>query len=253
MKVQENTTDLAYWLSSISTLLYLLQSNVKTSNAPYPASQRNRNSPTLFGRMAQVSFLLIISDTMISHRVQLLTSNRWKQEFRSTPPGMRISTGYSGMLGKQSSRSKVDAKYPALLFKQHLTAFVEKIYGIIRDNLKKEISPFLAMCIQVYVFLKKLWSTLTQYTYFGVHIFYQAPRSTRLRSLRPSSKTLHLSMAAKQHASTIHWQSIVNHLERTLSILNDNHVSNSSRFPSPCSCNYLVHISHIQLSTIVFV
>ena len=45
---------------------------------------------------------------------------------------------------------QVEAKYPALLFKQQLTAYVEKIYGMIRDNLKKEISPLLGLCIQVY-------------------------------------------------------------------------------------------------------
>lgn len=43
----------------------------------------------------------------------------------------------------------VEAKYPALLFRQQLTAYVEKIYGIIRDNLKKELSSFLSSCIQV--------------------------------------------------------------------------------------------------------
>ena len=45
--------------------------------------------------------------------------------------------------------SQIEAKYPALLFKQQLTAYVEKIYGMIRDNLKKEISPQLGLCIQV--------------------------------------------------------------------------------------------------------
>ena len=45
--------------------------------------------------------------------------------------------------------STIEAKYPALLFKQQLTAYVEKIYGMIRDNLKKEISPQLGLCIQV--------------------------------------------------------------------------------------------------------
>jgi hypothetical protein len=35
----------------------------------------------------------------------------------------------------------VDAKYPAFLFKQQLTAFVEKIYGFLRDNVKREITP----------------------------------------------------------------------------------------------------------------
>ena len=62
--------------------------------------------------------------------------------------GMGISTGYSGMVGQPNEQSKVDAKYPALLFKQHLTAYVEKIYGMIRDALKKEIGPFLNLCIQ---------------------------------------------------------------------------------------------------------
>lgn len=52
-------------------------------------------------------------------------------------------------MGKPNEQLKVEAKYPALLFKQHLTAFVEKIYGTIRDSLKKEISPFLNLCIQV--------------------------------------------------------------------------------------------------------
>ncbi|KVI08154.1 hypothetical protein Ccrd_013477, partial [Cynara cardunculus var. scolymus] len=43
----------------------------------------------------------------------------------------------------------VEAKYPALLFKQQLTTFLEKIYGLIRDNLKKEISLLIGSCIQV--------------------------------------------------------------------------------------------------------
>lgn len=56
----------------------------------------------------------------------------------------------SGSLGSGAEGyTKVEAKYPALLFKQQLTAYVEKIYGMIRDNLKKEISPLLGLCIQV--------------------------------------------------------------------------------------------------------
>lgn len=43
----------------------------------------------------------------------------------------------------------MEAKYPAILFKQQLTACVEKIFGLIRDNLKKELSPLLSSCIQV--------------------------------------------------------------------------------------------------------
>lgn len=44
---------------------------------------------------------------------------------------------------------QVEAKHPALLFKMQLTAYVEKIYGMIRDNTKKELSNVLALCVQV--------------------------------------------------------------------------------------------------------
>jgi myosin-5 len=53
------------------------------------------------------------------------------------------------LIGGLGDLRQVEAKYPALLFKQQLTAFLEKIYGMIRDNLKKEISPLLGLCIQV--------------------------------------------------------------------------------------------------------
>ncbi|OAY80483.1 Myosin-12 [Ananas comosus] len=111
---------------------------------------------------------------------------------------MEISSGYGGIVGKSDSQSRIVAKYPALLFKQHLTACVEKIYGMIRDSLKKEISPFLTMCIQ-------------------------APRSARARSVRGSSKSIHSNIVAKQ-ASSMHWQSIVKSLDRTFEILHDNYV-----------------------------
>ncbi|RLN39212.1 hypothetical protein C2845_PM01G44460 [Panicum miliaceum] len=50
--------------------------------------------------------------------------------------------------GQRTSMSHIDARYPAMLFKQQLTASLEKIFGLIRDNLKKEISPLLSLCIQ---------------------------------------------------------------------------------------------------------
>lgn len=52
-------------------------------------------------------------------------------------------------IGFEDGMSHMEARYPALLFKQQLTACVEKIFGLIRDNLKKEISPLLGLCIQV--------------------------------------------------------------------------------------------------------
>lgn len=44
---------------------------------------------------------------------------------------------------------QVDARYPALLFKQQLTAYVETIYGIVQENVKRELAPVLLSCIQV--------------------------------------------------------------------------------------------------------
>ncbi|XP_049398570.1 myosin-12 isoform X2 [Solanum stenotomum] len=171
---QDNTGDLAYWLSTSSTLLFLLQSTIKAGNAPTRSPYRNRSSPTtLFGRMAQ--------------------------GFRSTSLSMAISSGYSGIEGSPNVRTRIEAKYPALLFKQHLTACVEKIYGMIRDNLKKEISPFLNQCIH-------------------------APRSARIKPLKGSSRSIHSNIIAKQQASSIHWQNIVNSLDNTLTILSENNV-----------------------------
>ncbi|XP_021662313.2 myosin-12 [Hevea brasiliensis] len=170
---QDNICNLAYWLSTTSTLLYLLQSTLKASNTQNASKQRNRTSPaTLFGRMG----------------------------FQTPSMGIGVSSGYSGMVGKPNEQLKVEAKYPALLFKQHLTAYVEKIYGLIRDSVKKEISSFLNLCIQ-------------------------APRSTRVRSVRGSSKNIHSNIVARQQASNIHWQSIVNKLDNTLSIMSENNVS----------------------------
>lgn len=45
--------------------------------------------------------------------------------------------------------SHLEARYPAILFKQQLTACVEKIFGLMRDSLKKELAPLLGSCIQV--------------------------------------------------------------------------------------------------------
>ena len=44
---------------------------------------------------------------------------------------------------------QIEAKYPAFLFKQQLSAFVEGLYGMICDNLKKDLSSLLSYAIQV--------------------------------------------------------------------------------------------------------
>lgn len=74
------------------------------------------------------------------------------QGFRSSPSSNSLGSALKVV-------RQVDAKYPALLFKQQLTAYVEKIFGIIRDNLKKELTSLLSMCIQVSWILLAAFST----------------------------------------------------------------------------------------------
>ncbi|KAG2240120.1 hypothetical protein Bca52824_091122 [Brassica carinata] len=90
------------------------------------------------------------------------------------------------------SDSPVEAKDPALLFKQQLTAYVEKIFGMIRDNLKNELQALLSLCIQ-------------------------APRTSTGRSLR-SAKSL------GKDSPLEHWKGIIDGLYALLNTLKENFV-----------------------------
>ena len=126
----ENNEVLAYWLANAATLQSLLQRTLRTSGAAAPQGRRRSSAIFL----------------------------RWNNGFRSGPASNAISPANSatgnGEISKddrsppKSSVRQVDAKYPALLFKQQLTAFVEKIFTQIRDNAKKDITPLLGSCIQ---------------------------------------------------------------------------------------------------------
>jgi myosin-5 len=125
---QENNACLGYWLSNTVTLLYLLQKNIKpasggtyTSRVRSPGSSRN-----FFGK--QGSFTSFFSRT--------------GHAGAPTPDGAASIHG-----GAAGGFRQVEAKYPALLFKQQLDAFVQKIFPMLRDNVKKEITPQLAACI----------------------------------------------------------------------------------------------------------
>ncbi|XP_028790296.1 myosin-11-like [Neltuma alba] len=171
IETQDNNDVLAYWLSNASTLLLLLQRTLKASGAAGMAPQRRRSSSaTLFGRMTQ--------------------------SFRGAPTGVNLSLINGSISGGVDTLRQVEAKYPALLFKQQLTAYVEKIYGMIRDNLKKEISPLLGLCIQ-------------------------APRTSRACLVKGS---LTVANTEAQRALIAHWQGIVTSLGNFLNTLRANHV-----------------------------
>ncbi|XP_009400528.2 myosin-17-like isoform X2 [Musa acuminata AAA Group] len=167
---QDNTDVLSYWLSNTSTLLLLLQRTLKASGAGSFTPQRRRTSASLFGRMPQ--------------------------GIRASPQSAGLPFFNNRLVGGLSDLRQVEAKYPALLFKQQLTAFLEKIYGMIRDNLKKEISPLLGLCIQ-------------------------APRTSRA-SLVKGTRSQANAMA--QQALIAHWQSIVKILTSYLKTLKANYV-----------------------------
>ncbi|XP_024966855.1 myosin-11-like [Cynara cardunculus var. scolymus] len=171
IETQDNNDVLAYWLSNASTLLLLLQRTLKASGAAGAPQHRRTTSATLFGRMTQ--------------------------SFRGTPQGVNISLIDGETDNASDTLQQVEAKYPALLFKQQLTAYVEKIYGMIRDNLKKEISPLLGLCIQ-------------------------APRISRANLLKGTAVAL--ASAASQDILIAHWQGIVNNIGCFLNMLKSNHV-----------------------------
>ncbi|CAA7049436.1 unnamed protein product [Microthlaspi erraticum] len=108
----EDDNHLAYWLTNTSTLLFLLQKSLKTHSTTGASPKKPPQPTSFFGRMTQ--------------------------GFRSTS-----SASLSGDVVQQ-----VDARYPALLFKQQLTAYVETIYGIFQENLKRELATVLSSCIQ---------------------------------------------------------------------------------------------------------
>ncbi|EXB74900.1 Myosin-J heavy chain [Morus notabilis] len=112
LKVGDENITLPYWLSNASALLCLLQRNLRSNGFLTTTPQRSAGSTGLAGR--------------IGH-------------------GLKSSFKY---IGFEDGVAHVEARYPAILFKQQLTACVEKIFGLIRDNLKKELSPLLGLCIQ---------------------------------------------------------------------------------------------------------
>ncbi|KAK6781136.1 hypothetical protein RDI58_023320 [Solanum bulbocastanum] len=108
---ETNNNHMAYWLSNSATLLFLLQHTLKTTDS---APSRPPQPTSFFGRMAQ--------------------------SFRSSSVNLAI--------GGLDTVRQVEAKQPALLFKLQLSAYVEKIYGIVRDNWKRDLSSLLTSCIQ---------------------------------------------------------------------------------------------------------
>ncbi|KAF8696723.1 hypothetical protein HU200_036351 [Digitaria exilis] len=162
---RENNDTLVYWLSNSCTLLVLLQRTLKVNGVAALARQRRRASPLKVPQENQEP----------SHTDRPVSDGR--------------------LIGGLAEVYQVEAKYPAIAFKQQLTALLEKVYGIIRHNLKKELSPLLSLCIQ-------------------------APKTFVVSPRGSCSQGTDLA----QQASMAHWQSIIKILTNSLNVMKSNYV-----------------------------
>ncbi|KAK9815009.1 hypothetical protein WJX73_004719 [Symbiochloris irregularis] len=202
---QDDNACLAYWLSNTVTLLYLLQRNIKpASGGSY--NSRTRSLPSSGGSRSFFGSKGGGFGGFFSRG-----SNSGSGSPQQAPPNpMGDASIHSGGVG---GFRQVEAKYPALLFKQQLDAFVQKIFPMLRDNVKKEITPHLAACIH-------------------------APRLQSHRSRRSStSGEATSSGSGKGLASAVgaggsgnfgalspHWATILGVLEGLMSMLREAHV-----------------------------
>eukprot|EP01018_Ginkgo_biloba_P029722 Gb_18084 [translate_table: standard] len=159
---KENNDVLAYWLSNLSTLLFLLHN---TLGATEVATQHR---------------------TLTSVQSSERTTNVVQQ---SSSSSMRIGN----VINEPNSGQ------PVLVFKKKLTDYVEKIYAIIRDNFKEDISFFLGLCVQ-------------------------KQRMSGENSVKVSSRVHHTNEITAEAAPSNHWQCIIHSLSNLLQIMRANHV-----------------------------
>ncbi|KAH9805039.1 Myosin-15 [Citrus sinensis] len=157
-QVGDENSILPYWLSNASALLCLLQRSLRSNGLLTANTPRTTGSTGLPGRIAY---------------------------------GIKSPFKY---IGFGDGIPHVEARYPAILFKQQLTACVEKIFGLIRDNLKKELSPLLGSCIQV-------------------------PKTARVHAGKLSR-----SPGVQQQSHTSQWDNIIKFLDSLMRRLRENHV-----------------------------
>ncbi|GFR45883.1 hypothetical protein Agub_g7337 [Astrephomene gubernaculifera] len=124
---QEDNNCLSYWLSNTVTLLHMLNKHTKPASG-YVNKARVGVAGGAVGATRSVLGAMFGSRSGAS-------------------PGGLAHAEASIHSDDDGGFKQVEAKYPALLFKQQLDAIVQKIFPMIRDNVRKEISPMLSNCI----------------------------------------------------------------------------------------------------------
>jgi myosin V len=129
--LQEDNGRLSYWLSNTVALLYLMQTHIKpAAGGGYGARLRQSGQQAARGLFGSAG--------------KSLSAVLGRAVGQTSPLGDGEASIHGGPIG---GMRQVEAKYPALLFKQQLDAFVQRIFPMLRDNVKKEISPHLSSCI----------------------------------------------------------------------------------------------------------
>ncbi|KAJ0510529.1 putative myosin ATPase [Helianthus annuus] len=115
---------------------------------------------TVFDRIIQMMGSAIEKSEEIKHMAYWLSVTSTllfliQRTLSPSPPKPEQPTSLFGRMTKGFRSASiisivchVEVKYPALLFKKQLAAYVEKLYGFIRNDLKKDMSQLLASCIQ---------------------------------------------------------------------------------------------------------
>ena len=157
---QDNNDVLAHWLTNSVTLLALFRKFVRP---PWESGIQRRTRAA--------SGLFAFKSSMIFSR----------------------SPAVSEKNDRGRGDKQVEAKYPALLFKQQLDAFVQKIFSLLRDNIKRDIAPTLNHCIH-------------------------APRG------RTANNAADRKAGGSGPKVSSHWTTVINIMQSLLQLMKDTHV-----------------------------
>ena len=181
----ESTDHLAYWLTATSTLVFLMQRSLKTASSDRDrsaaaGSKRKSNISIINRGLALMGFTPTAaaegsggggSPTATGaagatpsgrggvsaggHGHALGVGDELELGSVGSLPGGGAATGgghhhhpHPSTPSGPAPFQKVESKYPAFVFKQQVAAFIEKLYGILRDNVKQEIAPLFQACVQ---------------------------------------------------------------------------------------------------------
>ncbi|GLC45482.1 hypothetical protein PLESTB_000318800 [Pleodorina starrii] len=135
---QEDNNCLSYWLTNTVTLHHLLTKNLKLATSKAGSGAASGGVAGTTAATTAIAATRSTVDAMFGSYNGVVPPGSLPQQAKNASGG----GGGAGGVCKQ-----VEARYPAMLFKQQLDAFVQKIFPSIRDNVRKEITPLLSYCI----------------------------------------------------------------------------------------------------------